>query len=410
MRQEGFQRLPGRRVLGGDRQRWQRLVAQRLRFVDARMIGRPHFHARLPVELLAQAVRRLVDLIGRQQRPFDVMAALFVAAAGLQPERIGRLAYTRAHHCQETFGQVVGQRGGLVEEQRQEILDARGQHAGFQILIERAAARVHIKPFAQRGQHLGQAGLVHRHFAAGQHLHCRDLVQRALRFGIERADGVDVLVQQFDAQRRIGAHRVDVEQAAAHGEITRVQHLRHIAVAGAFQPTLFRIHVQALADLQVEAATDDETQRCQPLQQGLHRHHHDAVRQRGQAVQGGQTLRNDVRVRAELVVGQRFPIRERHHRQCIGVGAQQRLQIGNGLVRALVVARDQQQRLAVCLRGLRHMPRQRSRGSRGAPPGAKLARTGQRRRGVLEGRHEPRILPDAAFGAGLGEEWVKRSG
>ena len=381
MVEEGLQRLPGRRVLGRDRQRRQRLVAQRLRLGDARVPGRPHVHPRQPVELLAQAVRRLVDLLRRQQRPFDVVAALFVAAAGLCPERIGGFAHAGRDHAQEAGRQVVEQGRGAFEEQRQEILDARGQHPGLEVLVERAAARVHVEALAQRGQYLRQAGLVHRHFAAGQHLHRRDLVQRALRFGVEFADGVDVLVQQLDAQRRVGAHRVDIEQATAHGEIARVHHLRHVAVAGAFQAALLRVHVQALADLQVEAAADDVTQWRQPLQQGLYRHHHDAVGEPGQAVQRGQALGNDVRVRTELVVGQGFPVRERHHRQRCVV-AQQGLQVGDRLVRAVVVAGDQQQRPGMGLRGAGHVPGQRAGRCGGAPPGAELARAGQRRNGV----------------------------
>jgi hypothetical protein len=91
------------------------------------------------------------------------------------------------------------------------------------------------------------------------------------------------------------------------------------------------------------------------LQQSLHRHHNDAAAQRGQAMQGGQTLRNDVRVRAELVVGQRFPIRERHHRQRRGT-AQQRVQVGHRLVRALGIARYQQQRFAVGVGGTGDVP------------------------------------------------------
>jgi hypothetical protein len=178
--QEGFERLSGRCVLGSHGQRRQGLVAQRLRLGNTRVVGRPHFHARQLVELLAQAVWRLVDLFRRQQRPFDIVTTLFVAAEGLRPERIGGLGHAGAQHRHEAIGQVVEQRRGLLEEQRQQVFDARGQHPAFQILIQRAAAGIDIEALAQRGHHLGQAGLIHRHFAARQQLHCLHLVQRTL--------------------------------------------------------------------------------------------------------------------------------------------------------------------------------------------------------------------------------------
>jgi hypothetical protein len=61
-------------------------------------------------------------------------------------------------------------------------------------------------------------------------------------------------------------------------------------------------------------------QRRQALHQGLHRHHHDAALQRGQAMQRRQALADDVRMRAEAVVGQGFPVGERHHRQRDRIG------------------------------------------------------------------------------------------
>ncbi|MCW0416631.1 hypothetical protein NB689_002385 [Xanthomonas sacchari] len=224
------------------------------------------------------------------------------------------------------------------------------------------------------------------------------MVQRALRFRVEGADRIDVLVQQFDPQRRVGAHRVHVEQAAAHGEVARVHHLRHVAVSRAFQSPLLRIQVQALAHAQVETAADDVAQRRHPLHQRLHRYHHDALGQRRQPVQRGQALADDVRVRTELVVGQGFPVRERHHRQA-RIVAEQAVQVGFELMRALVVAGDHQQRPAVRGRGTGDVPGQGGGGRGGAPVRAELAGLGQRRNGEGKGRHGPTSLARSGPGA-----------
>ncbi len=346
------------------------------------------------------------------------MAALLVAVLGLRPERIGGGAHARREQRQHRLAQIVEQGGGgiarrragaarFLEEQRQVVLDARRRQPRLQVLVQRAAPGVHVEAFAQGGQHPLHADIVHRHFAAGQHLHFLHVVQRALRFRVEGTDRVDVLVQQFDPQRRVRAHRVHVEQAAAHREIARVHHLRHVAVAGAFQAALFRLQVQALAHAQVEAAADDVAQRRHPLHQRLHRHHHDALLQRRQPVQRRQALADDVRVRTELVVGQGFPIRERHHRQA-AVAGQQRVQIGLDLVRALVVARDHQQRPAMRRGGAGDVPGQRGQGRRGAPEGAELAGFGQRRNGEGKRRHGPTSL--ASSGPGTRDSGPGRAG
>ena len=109
--------------------------------------------------------------------------------------------------------------------------------------------------------------------------------------------------------------------------------------------------------------------------------------QRRQPVQRGQALRDDVRMRAEQVVGQGFPVRERQRPAASACVAEQRAQVGFELVRGVVVARDDQQRAVVRVGGARDGPRKRRRRSRRAPEGALLAGLGkgQRKMGRWQG-------------------------
>ena len=312
------------------------------------MLGATDLDADAQVQAFAQRLRRQVQLFRGQHRVLQVVPALLVAVAGLLPERGGCSLAAISQYRQGTDGQVVEQGGGGIgaiacrrEEQRQVVLDAGRGQPGLEVLVQRAAPGVHVEALAQDVQHAGDAGLVHRQFAPGQQVHRVDAVQRALAFRIEVADRIDLVVQQLDPQRRLGAHRIDVEQAATHGEVARVQHLRHVAVAGAFQPPFLRVQVQALAAGQVETAAGQVAQRGQALEQGLHRHHHDPAFELGQALQCGQALADDLRMRAEAVVGQGLPVRERHHRQR-SVVAQQGLQVRFDLVGGVVVAGHEQ--------------------------------------------------------------------
>ena len=60
---------------------------------------------------------------------------------------------------------------------------------------------------------------------------------RALRFGIELADGFDLVAEELDAHGAVGFGRVDIEDAAAAGELARHLDQVHLGVADAGQVT-----------------------------------------------------------------------------------------------------------------------------------------------------------------------------
>ena len=73
--------------------------------------------------------------------------------------------------------------------------------------------------------------------------------------------------------------------------------LRHVAVAGGFEPALFVVEIETLSDRDVETAADQIRQWRQSLHERLHRDHHHAPGQARHAVQGRESLRDDVRMR-----------------------------------------------------------------------------------------------------------------
>ena len=222
VRQERPQRRRIVVALLRQRQRGRRLIAERVRFVPARMTVRQHLDAADAVEALAQRIGRREQLVGRQHGALDIVPALFVAFAGLLPERRGGVLHAFAQHAERFAAEIVEQRRRLFEEQRQVILDAGRRAAFLQILVERAAARVDREALAQQIAEGARGVLVEWEFARRQHAHRCHFLQRALGLRIEAADRVDLLVQQLDAIRLARAHRIDVEQRAAHGEIARV--------------------------------------------------------------------------------------------------------------------------------------------------------------------------------------------
>ncbi|MNN37913.1 hypothetical protein D3C81_1518820 [compost metagenome] len=78
------------------------------------------------------------------------------------------------------------------------------------------------------------------------------------------------------------------------------------------------LDVELLADIQHQAAAEQEFGRCEAMQGGGDRHHQHAMAQFRQPIQTGDALGNDVLVRREQIVGQGFPVGEMQHRQIRG--------------------------------------------------------------------------------------------
>jgi len=127
--------------------------------------------------------------------------------------------------------QVVEQRRGLVEEQRQVIFDARRGDALAHILVDARPGWVTLEAVAEVLAESGLPFLVHRELARGQQADFRHGIQRALRVHVEAGNGLDLVVEQVDAVRQHAAHREQVDDAAAHAVFAGGEHLLHMVVA-----------------------------------------------------------------------------------------------------------------------------------------------------------------------------------
>ena len=72
-----------------------------------------------------------------------------------------------------------------------------------------------------------------RSFSQRQKLRFVETGLRTLRLGIELADGLDLVAEELDAHGAIGFGRIDVENAAAAGELAGHLHQIHLRVADA---------------------------------------------------------------------------------------------------------------------------------------------------------------------------------
>ncbi|MCY1522434.1 hypothetical protein D9M68_572910 [compost metagenome] len=272
------QRLGGLGLDGQFRQRLRReLLAADARFDG---LGADH-HARPALQAGEAVLHRQEQLGRRQQRALGIVAAVLVAVAHVAPELLGGLLDARQGEHLGVLRQVVEQGRGFLEEQRQVVLDAGRRQAAGEVLVDRAAPVVDVEALAEAVAETGHRLLAQREFPRRQQADAVDLLDGALVLRVEGAQRLDLVVEQVDPVGQLAAHREQVDQRAAHGEFAMLVDGVDAAVAGRFQAQAHLFDVELLADVQHQAAAEQELRRRQAVQGGGDGHDQNAVLQLG---------------------------------------------------------------------------------------------------------------------------------
>ena len=246
----------------------------------------------------------------RQQRPLAVRLQEVVARLRIGPEAPDR-AFDIADQREQGVGrQVVEQRRGLLEKQRQIVFDAGRGDAVADVLVDRRTRRIAFKHFAPAAAKGIARRFVHRKFAPRQQPHFAHRIERALGVGVEGADGVDGVAEQVDPVRQRRAHRKQVDQAAAHRVFAGRHHLRDVGIAGQRQLRFEARLVQRLALLEEKGIGGQERRRRHPQQRGGGGHDQHVALTVLDFIQRRQPLRHQVLMRRKGVVRQGFPVRQ----------------------------------------------------------------------------------------------------
>ena len=253
--------------------------------------------------------------VGRQHRAFRVGLQELPAVAGVLGKPVDGRRGVAQRDGDGVGRQVVEQRGGLLEEQRQVVFDAGEGDAVADVLVGQGARRVALEDFAETRAEAIARGLVHGEFAARQQFDFTHRIQAALGVAVEAADGFDLAVEQVDAVGQGRAHGEQVDQAAADAEFAGRADLGDVAVVGQGQLGAQAFLVQGVALAEMEGVGRQEGRRGQADQGGGDRHHQDVHGALAQGVQGAQAFGNQVLVRGKAVVGQGFPVGQEAHAQ-----------------------------------------------------------------------------------------------
>ncbi len=264
-----------------------------------------------------QLLHRQVDLLGRQQRTGIVPAPVFIALADVVPEALGGWVDLPHGQQQGVVRQVIKQAGGLLEEERQIVFDARRPASLAHLLIDGALGAGDLELFAILAAKQLDGGFVGGKLAGRQQADRFDRLAGSLGLGVERADGVHLVVEKIDAIGAAAAHGEEIEQGAAGGKFAVLQHLfyRHVTCLG--QACAQLLQVEALAALHHQAVFVEIDPGRRAQHQGGDGHDQHPVAHLRQLVEGLDPLGDDVLMGGEGVVGQGFPIREQRHRAAL---------------------------------------------------------------------------------------------
>ena len=238
-----------------------------------------------------------------KHRTLSVVTPVAVPVPGVRPERLGRIVDVLGEHDDRAAREVVEQSGGLLEEQRQVVFDARRPASLTDFPVDRAPRRITLEAPSprtpKRGHRIRRGG----ELLGRKQIDAIDPSSGTLGVGVEAAKAFDFVIEQIDTQRCAGTHREQIEQRAAHRVLAVLHHLADACVSGPVEPLAQGVDVDAVSRLDPEPVTVDESARSNsPHRGGDHRDQYPR-RERRQARRGFESFGDDVLVRREEVVG-----------------------------------------------------------------------------------------------------------
>ncbi len=201
---------------------------------------------------------------------------------------------------------------------------------------------------AEAGVDGGEQAFGDGRFSEGQQPGFIEAGLRALGFGVEAADGFDFVAEELDAQGAVGFGRVDVEDAAAAGELAGHFDQVHLRVADAGEVAGEDFDVDFFAALEVDGERGVVVAVEEAQGRGLDGRDEDGDGAGGQFPEGGGALFLHVGVRGKVFKREHVVGRETDH--AVGIDGAGKFAAGSECgfegLGGLVVGDDQDDRAA----------------------------------------------------------------
>ncbi len=193
-------------------------------------------------------------------------AAGGVGVGDLRDPLARRLLGPRVEH-ERRVADIVEKRVELVVEERQPVFEADRAaplaDGGVEIVGGGRGAEFKRIGLTEAADRVGrEPRLAHRH-----EVERAQLSDAALRLGVEGADRFQRIAEKIEPDRRGGAGRIEIENAAARRIVADVAHRARAAVAVRFEPERQIVHAHAVARRGRKGGGSDVAQRRNALRQ-----------------------------------------------------------------------------------------------------------------------------------------------
>ena len=205
----------------------------------------------------------------REKGPFGVAAKLLVALPNQLPPRFQPFQGAVHQHDERIRRQVVRERHGRIEEQRQVVLDPGRQLGIGYVPVDRSAGRFAGHVFPESPPETSDIIGIEGKFPRRQDANLRYLVRAELGMRVEEPQILDFVIEKVDAHRAVDPGRIDIDERAPDREVSGVEYLLDVQVALTDESLPKRPHVKPVACLQHQRPAGDEVRRRQPVQQRL---------------------------------------------------------------------------------------------------------------------------------------------
>ena len=238
--------------------------------------------------------------------PLRVAVKLLMALPDQVRPRFQSLPRPVHQHDQRIGRQVVRQRHGRIEEQRQVVLDTGGQLGIGNVPVDRSAGRFAGHMFPEAPPEVADVPGIEGKFPRRQDANLRYPVRTELGVRIEEPQVLDFVVEEIDPDRAFRPGRKDIDERAPDRKISGIEYLLDMQVPLADESFPKRPDVKPVACLQHQRPAGDEIRRRQPVQQRLGVDDERFRAAGDKAIENRESFGKQLRRRRERVVRKRF--------------------------------------------------------------------------------------------------------
>ena len=218
-------------------------------------------------------ISREIQILWKQRRIGFIALRHGVTRFDVAPKAVCLSVNIAQRDKERIFADIVKQRFQLVfKKQRQVVFHARAEMAVADGFVHSGIVRIAIDFFSEAAAENLLRLAVGGELVRRQQANFGNGGDGALRFSVKGFDAVDFIVEQINAVRHFAAHREQIDNTAAHGELARRDNVGNMVITCIHQIAFQTAYIQSLPRFQPKRTACQKRHRRQLLHRRSNRH------------------------------------------------------------------------------------------------------------------------------------------